>query len=64
MAGDVCLFKEKRIKTSNGQMEEMAETVYGTTGEQGIENAFADIFKKLGEQRGDVGAPELSPRTG
>ena len=32
---------------SEGQMEEMADTVDGVTGEQEIADAFAEIFKKL-----------------
>ena len=48
MEGDIKLFKEMRkIKTGKGQMEEMAETVDGSTGEQQIAETFANIFKTL-----------------
>ena len=37
MAGDATLFKEMRkIKTGEGQMEEIADIVDGATGKQGI----------------------------
>ena len=48
MAGDIELFKEmRRIKAGKGQMEEMAETVDGASGEQGIAGTFANIFSAL-----------------
>ena len=48
MAGDVNLFKEmKKIKSGGGQMEEMAETVDGSTGEEEIADTFATIFNTL-----------------
>ena len=48
MAGDLELFKEmRRVKSGKGQMEEMAETVDGVTGEQGIADTFAGIFGDL-----------------
>ena len=48
MAGDIQLFKEmRRVKSGKGQMEEMAETVDGVTGEQGVADTFAGIFSTL-----------------
>ena len=48
MEGDIKLFKEiKGIKTGKGQMKEMAESVDGITGEQGIADTFANIFNTL-----------------
>ena len=48
MEGDIKLFVEmRRIKTGKGQMEEMAETVDGVTGQQEIADTFATIFKTL-----------------
>ena len=48
MAGDLHLFKEmRRVRTGKGQMEEMAETVDGVSGEQGVADTFAEIFSTL-----------------
>ena len=48
MAGDLQLFKEmRRVKSGKGEMEEMAETVDGVPGEQGIADTFAGIFRTL-----------------
>ena len=48
MAGDLELFKEmRRVKSGKGQMEEMAETVDGVTGQQGVADTFAKLFDAL-----------------
>ena len=48
MAGYVNLFKEmKKIKSGAVQMEEMAETVDGSTGEKEIVDMLTEIFKTL-----------------
>ena len=48
MEGDIKLLREmRRFKTGKGQMKEMAETVDGITGEPGIADSFATIFKTL-----------------
>ena len=48
MTGDLELLKEMRhVKSGKGQMEEMAETVDGVTGEQNIAGTFAGIFSTL-----------------
>ena len=48
MAGDIELFKEmRRVKTRKGQMDELAETVDGVSGEQGVADTFAKIFDNL-----------------
>ena len=48
MSGDLDLFKEmKRVKSGGGQMEEMADTVDGSTGEEEIAGTFAKIFNTL-----------------
>ena len=51
------------VKTGDGQMEEIADTVDGATGEQGIADAFASIFKKLYNSSGsEVEMTELQDR--
>ena len=64
MAGDIELFKEMhRAKTGTGQMDELAETVDGVSGEQGVADTFAKIFNNLyNSSESKQGMTELQDR--
>ena len=48
MEGDVQLMQEmRRVKTGQGKLDELPETVDGVTGEDQVANKFADIFEAL-----------------
>ncbi len=48
MAGDIELMKEmKRLKTGKGEMDDLAETVDGETGEREIADKFAEVYNEL-----------------
>ena len=48
MEGDICLFKEmKRVRTGGGEVEELVESVDGSSGEDEIALTFAKIFQTL-----------------
>ena len=48
MAGDLELMKElRRVKSGKGQMDELAESVDGVSGEHEIADRFAEIYKAL-----------------
>jgi hypothetical protein len=48
MAGDIELMKElRRIKSGKGQMDELAETVDGATGEDNVVSKFKHVFETL-----------------
>ena len=64
MAGDIKLVKEmRRAKSGKGQMDELAKTVDGVSGEQGVADTFANIFNNLYNSSGSKqGMTELQDR--
>ena len=64
MAGDIELFKEmRRAKTGKGQMDELAKTVDGVSGEQGVADTFAKILNNLyNSSESKQGMTELQDR--
>ena len=48
MNGDIELMKEmRRVKSGKGEMEELAETVDGATGQENVANQFKQVFDSL-----------------
>ena len=48
MNGDIELMKEmRRVKSGKGEMEELAETVDGSTGEDNVADQFKKVFESL-----------------